>query len=93
MDRLYTCVTPLRRGRSKLVRKLHDLKLYHNDIRWKNVCQDDSGRMFLIDFEHLSEENKFLPFQSKLHRDVHRELGLTRKASLLDEIARMESKV
>jgi predicted Ser/Thr protein kinase len=25
--------------------------IYHNDIRWKNVVESDSGKLFLIDFE------------------------------------------
>lgn len=76
-----------------LVNRLYKLKLFHNDIRWKNVCQDESGKMYLIDFENVSEENKFYPYQSKLHRDVHNQLGLTRKASILDEIEKIESKL
>jgi len=38
-----------------------DLKLrnlYHNDIRWKNIVENDAGRLFLIDFEVISSENK-----------------------------------
>lgn len=38
-----------------------DLKswnLYHNDIRWKNIVEHDDGRLFLIDFEVISEQNK-----------------------------------
>ena len=25
--------------------------VHHNDIRWKNVVESDSGELFLIDFE------------------------------------------
>jgi thiamine kinase-like enzyme len=32
--------------------------LYHNDIRWKNVVESNRGRLFLIDFEVISNENK-----------------------------------
>jgi len=38
-----------------------DLKswnLYHNDIRWKNIVEQDDGRLFLIDFEVISKQNK-----------------------------------
>ncbi len=34
----------------------HDL--YHNDIRWKNIVENSEGRLFLIDFEVISNENK-----------------------------------
>ena len=32
--------------------------LYHNDIRWKNIVESSEGRLFLIDFEVISNENK-----------------------------------
>jgi thiamine kinase-like enzyme len=32
--------------------------LYHNDIRWKNVVESNQGRLFLIDFEVISTENR-----------------------------------
>lgn len=32
--------------------------LYHNDIRWKNIVESNQGRLFLIDFEVTSSENK-----------------------------------
>ena len=32
--------------------------MYHNDIRWKNVVENDIGDLFLIDFEVISNENK-----------------------------------
>ena len=32
--------------------------LYHNDIRWKNIVESNEGRLFLIDFEVISNENK-----------------------------------
>jgi thiamine kinase-like enzyme len=38
-----------------------DLKshgLYHNDVRWKNIVENYDGRLFLIDFEVVSTENK-----------------------------------
>ena len=31
--------------------------IYHNDIRWKNICIKDS-QLFLIDWERWSTENK-----------------------------------
>lgn len=38
--------------------ELKKYNLYHNDIRWKNVVENDDGRLFLIDFEVISTENK-----------------------------------
>lgn len=32
--------------------------LYHNDIRWKNIVESNGGRLFLIDFEVISTENR-----------------------------------
>ena len=32
--------------------------LYHNDIRWKNIVESNDGRLFLIDFEVISNDNK-----------------------------------
>ena len=42
----------------QMVEFLARLNLYHNDIRWKNVVESDSGQLFLIDFEVISNENK-----------------------------------
>ena len=42
----------------EMVKLLATLNLYHNDIRWKNVVESDSGQLFLIDFEVISNENK-----------------------------------
>lgn len=42
----------------KIVEFLAELNLYHNDIRWKNIVESDSGNLFLIDFESLSNVNK-----------------------------------
>ena len=42
----------------EMVKFLATLNLYHNDIRWKNVVESDSGQLFLIDFEVISNENK-----------------------------------
>jgi thiamine kinase-like enzyme len=41
-----------------MVNQLKQHNLYHNDIRWKNVVENDDGRLFLIDFEVVSSENK-----------------------------------
>jgi thiamine kinase-like enzyme len=30
---------------------IHTYGVHHNDIRWKNVVESDSGELFLIDFE------------------------------------------
>jgi tRNA A-37 threonylcarbamoyl transferase component Bud32 len=32
--------------------------LYHNDIRWKNIVENDEGQLFLIDFEVISHDNR-----------------------------------
>lgn len=32
--------------------------LHHNDIRWKNIVESNGGRLFLIDFEVISTENR-----------------------------------
>jgi hypothetical protein len=32
--------------------------LHHNDIRWKNIVENDENQLFLIDFEVISTENK-----------------------------------
>jgi thiamine kinase-like enzyme len=42
----------------KIVEFLAELNLYHNDIRWKNIVESESGNLFLIDFESLSNVNK-----------------------------------
>jgi thiamine kinase-like enzyme len=42
----------------KIVKLLANLNLYHNDIRWKNIVENDEGKLFLIDFEVISNENK-----------------------------------
>jgi thiamine kinase-like enzyme len=43
----------------KMVSILEELYgLYHNDIRWKNVVENDDNQLFLIDFEVISNENK-----------------------------------
>lgn len=42
----------------KMVNFLADLNLYHNDIRWKNIVENEVGQLFLIDFEVVSSENK-----------------------------------
>ena len=42
----------------QMVEFLARLNLYHNDIRWKNVVESDSGQLFLIDFEVILNENK-----------------------------------
>ena len=41
-----------------IVSKLEKIGLYHNDIRWKNVVESDSGQLFLIDFESISTDNR-----------------------------------
>lgn len=41
-----------------MTNQLKQYNLYHNDIRWKNVVENDDGRLFLIDFEVISNENK-----------------------------------
>ena len=42
----------------EMIKFLAALNLYHNDIRWKNIVESDSGELFLIDFEVISNENK-----------------------------------
>lgn len=42
----------------KMVNFLADLNLHHNDIRWKNIVENEVGQLFLIDFEVVSSENK-----------------------------------
>jgi thiamine kinase-like enzyme len=42
----------------EMVKFLATLNLHHNDIRWKNIVENDSGKLFLIDFEVISNENK-----------------------------------
>jgi thiamine kinase-like enzyme len=42
----------------EMVKVLAGLNLYHNDIRWKNIVESDGGKLFLIDFEVISNENK-----------------------------------
>jgi RIO-like serine/threonine protein kinase len=41
-----------------MVEQLENYNLFHNDIRWKNVVENDDGRLFLIDFEVISNDNK-----------------------------------
>ena len=41
-----------------LVSELQKIGLHHNDIRWKNVVESESGQLFLIDFECVSTDNK-----------------------------------
>ncbi len=41
-----------------IVSKLEEIGLYHNDIRWKNVVESESGYLFLIDFESISTDNR-----------------------------------
>lgn len=41
-----------------MVDELRALGYYHNDIRWKNIVENDEGRLFLIDFEVVSVDNK-----------------------------------
>ena len=38
--------------------QLRSYNLFHNDIRWKNVVENDCGELFLIDFEVISTENR-----------------------------------
>jgi thiamine kinase-like enzyme len=38
--------------------QLRSYNLFHNDIRWKNVVENDAGELFLIDFEVISNDNK-----------------------------------
>ena len=42
----------------EMVKFLAGLNLHHNDIRWKNIVESDDGKLFLIDFEVISNENK-----------------------------------
>jgi tRNA A-37 threonylcarbamoyl transferase component Bud32 len=32
--------------------------IYHNDLRWKNICVDDGGNIRFIDWERWGNENK-----------------------------------
>ena len=32
--------------------------IYHNDLRWKNICLDDSSNIRFIDWERWSNKNK-----------------------------------
>ena len=41
-----------------MVEDLKKYNLYHNDIRWKNIIENDSQELFLIDFEVISSDNK-----------------------------------
>lgn len=41
-----------------MVDELKAVGYYHNDIRWKNIVENDNGRLFLIDFEVVSVDNK-----------------------------------
>jgi hypothetical protein len=54
---------PLERCRFKkqirsIADQLKNFNLFHNDIRWKNITENDFGELFLIDFEVISNENK-----------------------------------
>lgn len=45
------------------IKRMNDLLankygIYHNDIRWKNVVESDSGKLFLIDFESWTSLEK-----------------------------------
>ena len=42
----------------EMVKVLTGLNLHHNDVRWKNIVESDGGKLFLIDFEVISNENK-----------------------------------
>jgi thiamine kinase-like enzyme len=37
---------------------IKDYGIYHNDIRWKNVVESESGKLFLIDFESWTNLEK-----------------------------------
>jgi thiamine kinase-like enzyme len=37
---------------------IKDYGIYHNDIRWKNVVESESGKLFLIDFESWTSLEK-----------------------------------
>lgn len=41
-----------------IVSEFEAVGLYHNDIRWKNIVESDSGQLFLIDFECVSTDNR-----------------------------------
>jgi thiamine kinase-like enzyme len=41
-----------------MVDELRAVGYYHNDIRWKNIVENENGRLFLIDFEVVSIDNK-----------------------------------
>jgi thiamine kinase-like enzyme len=41
-----------------MTEQLKSYNLFHNDIRWKNVIENDNGGLFLVDFEVISSENK-----------------------------------
>jgi len=41
-----------------MVDELKSVGYYHNDIRWKNIVENENGRLFLIDFEVVSIDNK-----------------------------------
>lgn len=40
----------------ELLEKLKSFGIYHNDVRWKNVLENDEGKLFLIDFEGASNQ-------------------------------------
>ena len=39
-----------------LVEELKKFEIHHNDVRWKNVLENDEGKLFLIDFERASNQ-------------------------------------
>lgn len=41
-----------------MVEQLENYNLFHNDIRWKNIVENDEGQLFLIDFEVISHDNR-----------------------------------
>jgi thiamine kinase-like enzyme len=42
----------------EIVEQLKGYNLFHNDIRWKNIVENERGEVFLIDFEVISSENR-----------------------------------
>ena len=52
------------------IKKLHDeiyekSLYYHRDLYYKNVLKNDKGKLFIIDFESCSKENKNIHKRSK----------------------------
>jgi len=39
-----------------LVEELKKFGIHHNDVRWKNVLENNDGKLFLIDFEASSNQ-------------------------------------